>query len=209
MGQRLTFWLFFGFAILMLYLLTVKQDWITDSLAKERAATYALLGQRTAHLVEVRATNMFTATFTNSGALSVTERVVGAGMPAAVSDDAIGSAADTVALWIQERVQTAWLIVFQVVVRLSLAIVWWPLALICLVPFVSDAVARRAVMASNFDHNSPHLFSIAMRYMLLALVALPIMLLVPYAMPPHLMPIVIFTIALAIWLVVVNFTKRA
>lgn len=211
MAQRIGFWFVLVVALLFGYFVSVKQEWITGSIAQERASSYALLGKDTARMVEVRALNMFTTLFTNTGAVDVSKRLLTTGdAPSdSTSADPFVDSSNQVLDWMAERVKTVWLVAYQFLFRISVAMVWWPLSLLCVVPFLADAVARRAVMASSFDHNSPHLFSMALRGMLAAVVLVPILLLLPYSMPPYGIPLLILVASIAFWIVVVNFTKRA
>lgn len=206
MQQKLSFWFFLILIVCITYLSLVKEQWIADSLAKERISSYAMLGESSARFAEVRAYNAFTKIFTNTGIVDTTYEIVT--FRSTDESTAIDKAGGTVLAWFEGRVRTVWLLAFQFMTRISTALMWWPFAILCLTPFLVDALVRRSVNANSFGHTSPHLQAIASRLILVAAVCFPMLLFAPFALPAAFMPGLILILSACMWSSIAHFAKR-
>jgi len=205
-GSKAGFWFFLILSLLVAYLMLVKEPWLVKSMEEERQSNYSLLGYDNAKLAEVRAHNLFTQWFVNSGITTGSFDLL---VPKQAAADQLEHKADPAFEWIEGRVRSIWLVVYQVMTRISTALIWWPFAVLTLIPFVIDAFVRRAIKAHTFDHASPHLQSIGMRAFIVALFGYPLLLFAPFAIPAALLPLLLFAVSGALWFAISHFVKRA
>lgn len=208
--SRFFFWTFVAFCLFVAYLLVVKEPWLVQSMEKERRGNYALLGAANAKAAEVRAHNAYTSMFINTGLIAKAYDLF---VPTSGPQDAVAAElevkAEPVMSWLETRVRSFFLVMYQILVRGSTALVWWPFLVLTVIPFVVDAMVRRKVKSTSFQYTSPHLHAFGARGFVLLLLGYPVMLLLPVAIPAPLLPAMIFLIAGAIWFAISHFTKRA
>lgn len=203
---KASFWFFLLLTLLAMYLLLVKESALRTALAQERVDTYDLVGELSARTAEVRAHNLFTEWFVNSGATSASFNLL---IPKKVGGSELDQRADPVFVWIEGRVRSIWLVIYQLMMRISNAALWWPFIILTTIPFVVDAMVKRRIKANTFDHTSPHVQSLAVKALVFALFGYPVLLLVPVAIPAEALPMLIFVVAGALSFAISHFVKRA
>lgn len=204
--SKSSFWFFLLLTLLAAYLLLVKADTLERAMAAERADTYELVGELNARTAEVRAHNLFTEWFVNSGATEASFNLL---IPKKIGASDLDQKADPVFVWIEGRVRATWLVIYQLMMRVSNAVLWWPFIVLTTVPFVVDAMVKRRIKANTFDHASPHVQSLAVRSLFVALFGYPLLLLAPIALPAEALPVLIFLVAGALSFAISHFVKRA
>lgn len=205
--QQTQFWLFLVLGLLVAYVMLVKVPWLEANIQKERESTYTLLGQADAHKAEARADSLYTQWFIDTGAVAKSFELL---IPKKVGSPApeMEQQADPVFRWIESRIRAGWLLLYQLMVRASNTLVWWPFAVLVLPPFIIDAFVKRRIKVNTFDYTSPHLQSLGMRTFLLVLLGYPFLLLAPFVIPAALLPLLIVVVAAATWFSVSHFVKR-
>jgi hypothetical protein len=138
----------------------------------------------------------------SSGAISATTSTIPpAPDPAAAAEKQINA-------WLNQRMRVIWTVVFFTILRASYALLWWPFAVLAVVPVLVDAIASRKVRANSFALTSPQLQGLAMRILPLLLVAYFLLAFLPFYESPMTVPIGIVLSAPLFWLSVVEFAKR-
>lgn len=208
-ARGLQFWNFTVFVLIVGFLLVVKDTWLEQGLEQERQGIYELLGPAKAEATEVRVHNRYTRWFVETGIIEKSFMLVSPPQQEGTQIEEIDQKINPVFIWMEGRLRAFWLVVFQVMYRLAVTLMWWPFFVLTAVPFIVDALVRRKIKANTFDHTSPTLQALGVRAVALLVIAYPFMLLAPFALPPQLMPIMIFLSAAAVWFSVSHFVKRA
>ena len=208
-ARGLQFWIFTVFVLIVGFLLVVKDTWLEQGLEQERQGIYELLGPAKAETTEVRVHNRYTRWFVETGIIEKSFMLVSPPQQEGTQIEEIDQKLNPVFIWMEGRLRAFWLVVFQVMYRLAVTLMWWPFFVLTAVPFIVDALVRWKIKANTFDHTSPTLQALGVRAVALLVIAYPFMLLAPFALPPQLMPIMIFLSAAAVWFSVSHFVKRA
>jgi hypothetical protein len=110
--------------------------------------------------------------------------------------------------FIQSRLDVLWDTVYQMIKRLIMAWVWWPLLAVTLMPFAIDGLIRRKISQTNFDYPSPMAHRYSLYGMLGAVYLLFMGLTLPFPVPPQAIPVGIFMVAAALNGFLANTQKR-
>jgi hypothetical protein len=110
--------------------------------------------------------------------------------------------------FIQSRLDVLWETVYQMIKRLIMAWIWWPLLAVTLVPFAIDGLIRRKISQTNFDYPSPMAHRYSLYVMLGAVYLLFMGLMLPFPVPPQAIPVGIFMVAAALNVFLANTQKR-
>lgn len=197
---------FGGFLYLAIVLILVDQQWVMSTMNRERRAQVEFMGEDRAMSVQINAENAFTKAVVNTGILNGS--ISAFDKKSTAESGATPSALDKTVKFIQTRLQAFWTMVFQVFLRIYYMTVWWPIALMVMIPTVIDAIARRRAAQYTFAATSPHLQGIALRAIPTILLIYAILLFAPFYIPPTITPfIVLLTIGL-IWFTLAHFAKR-
>ena len=208
-ASGMQFWIFATIAVIVGFLLVVKDSWLEQGLEQERQGIYELLGPAKAEAVEIRVHNRYSRWFVETGILEKSFLIASPPEQQGTEIEEIDQQLNPIFTWMEGRLRAFWLVVFQIMYRLAVTLMWWPFLVLTTVPFVVDAFSRRMIKANTFDHASPTLQALGVRAVALVIIAYPFMLLAPFALPPQLMPFMIFLSAGAVWFSISHFVKRA
>lgn len=208
-ASGLQFWIFVIIVLILGFLLVVKDTWLEEGLEQERQGIYELLGPAKAEATEIRVHNRYSRWFVETSLIEKSFMLVSPPQQEGTQIEEIDQQLNPVFTWLQGRLRAFWLVVFQIMYRLAVTLMWWPFFVLTAVPFVVDAFSRRKIKANTFDHASPTLQALGVRAVALLIIAYPFLLLAPFALPPQLMPFMIFLSAGAIWFSISHFVKRA
>ena len=190
------------------YALVVKETWLLQTLQQERVAQHQFLGEEYASYSDVRAQNLFTRVFVNSGVMKNSFATMLPTEQQRANARGMENVGHNVFPWVEQRIRTWWTMVFQVFVRLSYAMMWWPFLVLALVPFVVDAWITRRVKSTTFALTSPHIQGIAIRALPVLVIGYFLLMFAPFYIPPSSAPVLIFVTCALLWFGVTHFVKR-
>lgn len=200
--------LFVALLHLIAYVVFIKPTWIQEIATREQAAMASLVGDKSAHATQQRATNTFTEWFVNSGVRDTSYRMFLPSAEHRAKDDPLKFFGSGLWPWVEARLDAFWWLVYQVCLRVSSFITWSPLILLSLAPFLIDAMVVRRIKQQGFAMTSPHLQAFAV-VCLLGMVLLGFLLtFAPIYMPPALVPLSMLLASAACWMAVGQFVKR-
>ncbi len=209
------FILFIISAIMIVGLLTallIDEKTVQALVKQERADNYAFLGQ-SAQIAEDRAMQWYTAVFIKTGVTQFTFDVVEPGRHKPATDGQPGSKADQASsrltAWWQQRMRVLWSIAFQFLVRLSNLMIWIPLLMLIMLPSVVDAFVVRKIKGTNFSLASPHMQLLGTKAMVALVVVYLLLQMAPVVLHPAWAPIAMALFAMATWIGITFFAKRA
>jgi len=202
------FWIVTGMTAITLFLLVVQETWLEDGLSHERQGMVEWLGPDKADAAHARAFDVYQRWCVDSGFVENSFAMF-LPTPSRQQEMFAGGQVDAVFTWMEGRLRAFWLVVFQMIYRICLTLMWWPLMVLSLVPFLVDALVRRKIKADNFDHASPTLQALGSRSLLLMPVIYLCLLLAPFALPASLVPLLVVAASAAIWFALSHFVKRA
>lgn len=203
------FWRLLFFASLLyvgLVLVLIKQDWVVETMTKERRAQIEFMGPEKAMAIHIRAENAFTEYVVNSGLMASSFGLNSASDPTA--SDPGAKALNPVINFIDSRLRAFWTMVYQLYLRVSYMLAWWPILAMAMIPTIIDALARRRAAQYTFAITSPHLQGIALRAIPTILLTYAIFLFAPFYIPPALAPYIIVLTAGLTWFAMAHFAKR-
>ena len=197
------------FALGVLYLVICDPVWVEKQIVAERKSQKAVLGRDVYDEAMGRANHWFLSAFVRTGAVAQTRLDGSVDAPELIDSVDIGSGIDVAQSWLRTRVQLAWHMLWQLLVRVSILVMWIPYAPLVIVPAVVDALVVRKIKAQNFGLTSPHKYRIA-HYLLRAMPFLCIMVLfAPFRVPPDVIPVMMLLVGIACWFALTQFAKRA
>lgn len=190
------------------YAVLVQESWLQSTLTREQASHYAFLGEDQARYAETRASNTFNRWFVNSGVMSHSFQALVPTPEQRANSKGIENLGSQIFPWMEKRIRAWWTLVYQVLLRFSNAMLWWPFFVLAAVPFFIDALVVRRVKATTFGLTSPHLQGIAARSIPIILLGYFLVMFAPVFIHPAWVPAVIFVTSAALWMGVSQFVKR-
>lgn len=206
-----TSWKFIGLIVLLhvvLYALFIRPEWIAELTAREARDAQQLLGRESATYAQNRAQDYYTRWFVNTGVQSATYKVFIPSSAEIQSSKGITTLGETLWPFMEERITAGWRLAFQVMVRVSTALMWWPLLLLAALPFLVDAYVERQIKRESFAITSPTAQTVAVRSIALVLVLGFLATFAPFYVPPVAMPFMVVITAASLWLGISQFVKR-
>lgn len=195
----------------VLYMFAIPESWMRTLLARESAAVEATVGPDKAQYAIARSTDYFTKFFVDTGLqaetffIFVPNRAVD---PASATAELEQKADSTIFPWVESRLRTVWTSIFLLFNRISVALLWVPLALLTFTPFLIDAFATRKIKSTSFQITSPHMQGIASRAIPLSIVLYVVALLMPVYISPLWVPFLLVLTSALSWVMVAHFVKR-
>lgn len=209
------FILFIISAIMIIGLMTallVDEKTVQGLVRQERADNYAFLGQ-SAQIAEDRAMRWYSVLFIKTGVTQFTFDVAQPGKHKPTTDgqpeNRADQASDRLTAWWQQRMRVFWSIAFQFFVRLSNLLIWVPLMMLIMLPAVVDAFVVRRIKGTNFSLPSPHMQLFGTRAMVVLTVVYLLLQMAPVVLHPVWAPIAMALFAMATWVGITFFAKRA
>lgn len=190
------------------YAILVQESWLQSTLTREQDAHYAFLGEEHARYAEVRATNVYNRWFVNSGVMAHSFQALIPTAEQRANSRGIENLGSQIFPWVEKRIRAWWTLVYQVLLRFSNAMLWWPFFILCAAPFIVDALVTRRVKATTFGLTSPHLQGIAARAIPIILLGYFLVMFAPIFIHPAWVPGIILVTSAALWLGVSQFVKR-
>lgn len=188
--------------------LFASEGYVTKMLERERQLNYGVLGHGPAGHAESRAHTWYSSGFVDSGLVTGTLRAV----TPEVGSDTTSAAAQTVAPalgYIESRVRTMWLLVYQFLVRISVTLMWWPYGILIFTPVLIDAMTQRRIASTNFSTPSPTMHIMAKSLVWIFFIGAVAIVFAPIPLNPVLTPLLIVLGSGAVWLSMTMFAKSA
>lgn len=195
-------------AYLSLIALFASETYVTGMFERERQMIYSVMGTGPAGHAEARATRWYREAFLDSGIVESSLRIVAAGAESAGNEGAPSVVAKPLR-YIESRLRTMWLLLYQLQLRVSVTIMWWPYVVLIFLPTLIDALTQRRIASTNFSTPSPTMHMMAKSLLWLFLIGSIAVLFAPIPMPPILTPIMAFFGACAMWISMTMFAKSA
>lgn len=202
------FYLLLFFCAVIGLALFIKEQWLLQNIESERNSNYAFLGEEKARFAEERAKSFFDRWIIQTGTMQTSFETFIPNQQQTRQSQGLETLGNQVFPWAEQRLRAWWTLVYHAMIRASTALVWWPLLVLTLIPFLVDAFVVRAAKASSFGLTSPHIQGIAMRVIPLVGIGFVLMMFVPIVVHPIFVPLGIFVVAAMCWLTISQFVKR-
>ena len=174
--------------------IVVGDTWVKQSMEGENLMLISEMGAAQTTQIHERAIRWYTDLFVKNGVVENTFRGL---VPADADDKPLpgpsAQAGKLVFSWAKDRIQVFWTLVYQALLRLSLAVTWIPVGLCLIVPAMIDGYSRRKIKQSNFDIASPDRFGFAVLAMQLMIAGYILVMFLPFPLPPF-APLVCFAL---------------
>lgn len=197
----------------MTSLVLIRYRYVDGMIERERTANYAFLGRATAKAVENRAEVWYQKMFVDTKLVQATMSTTGGNDINIKSDNrAVNDAkkaGSTILEWWDERIRVIWAATYQLLMRISMLLLWLPLAILAIIPVVVDSVVSRRIKATSFALTSPHMQMLGSRSIFWICFAYFVLMLVPIMLHPIMAPLVIGLVSGCMWLGISQFAKRA
>lgn len=211
--MREKIWVFALMAMLLTGLLTsllIPERYVLGMIDAERHSNYAFLGYESARNTEARAERWFDTLFVRTGVMDASYRAT---VPESEEDPeelkAFAGILQRGLEWVQGRMRVLWASSFQFMVRISVAMMWIPLTILVVVPFMVDSLVSRKIKSSSFAITSPHLQQIGARSIFWLTLGYLLLQLLPMKLHPMWTPLYIGLVSAGMWLGISQFAKRA
>ncbi len=196
-----------GIICVIRYFVLAREPWVVEQMQQEQANARALIGAQRANVAIARATRWYQGAFIDSGVQAESFHLL---VPTQAEREATGRPEAGAPMWkfVEDRIRVLWTVVYQALLRVSLAMTWLPLILLLGVGFVTDGIVTRKIKQSTFDYASPAWH----RYSLLALdaglVLFVLALFAPFAISPVIAPAFFIVAMAATGMLLANVQKR-
>jgi hypothetical protein len=185
------------------------EQWVMRVIERERQFNHGFYPKPTAEAIEYRASDWYQRAFVDTGVQSSTfamfTRESGPGI-AASPFDGTGMA---LYAWYEGRVRAFWAVIFQATLRLSQLVLWLPILVVCLFPWVVDGLMARKIRQHTYRHSSHLQHHYALLGISIILLLAMAMVIAPIPMPPVAIPVAILTIGVLVQRMLANYVKRA
>jgi hypothetical protein len=171
--------------------------------AQEMHLLKSELGEEAAELMQGWVEKWFKAAFLDTGLVAASERYFEKGKDPRDPFDDKGFGA-----WVQKRTGVLWQGVRYGMYRWGMLVLWLPLIFVAVVPVSLDAASQRNIHKYEFSHSSPIKHKNSLRIMRYVMVLILIMPLMPFALPPLIIPAGMLGWMMAWWYFWANMQKR-
>lgn len=188
----------------------VSEDYINRALEREQQFNEGFYSTEISQAAQARAERWYTALFIDTGVVQTSfDTTLPTRDDTARSPAVLRTFGGEIFRWWEGRLRSLWAIIWQVFLRVSHLLIWWPYAIILATPWVVDGWVSRKVNQHNFRLSSPIQNSAAV-FVIEAVVFVGVAaLLLPVAIHPMAVPAAIIAVAVAANRLLANFMKRA
>jgi hypothetical protein len=176
----------------------VSDDWLRSVQRAEEARVLRFLGPSKAAEVRTAADRAFDALFVRTGIQATVRHYfipTEAERRHSIGLQEVGR--ENLFPFLAGRLQVLWDSVSQTLRRLFLLLAWWPFLVAAVLPFAVDGRVRRQIKQSNFDYSSPLAHRLCLVAILGTVYLLLIGLILPFPVPPEVIPGALAFIAVA------------
>ncbi|WP_440986296.1 DUF4400 domain-containing protein (plasmid) [Xanthomonas sontii] len=196
----------------LLYLAVIalfaSEAYVARMLERERQMIYSLMGKNAAGNAEARASAWYRSAVLDTGVAATMLRFVSPD-PGGDTKSGAARALGGPLRYLEGRVRTMWLLLYQLLVRLSVTLMWWPYVVVIFLPTLVDALTQRRIASTNFSTPSPTMHMFAKGLLWLFLISSVCVLFAPIPLPPILTPALALLGAAAMWISMTQFAKSA
>jgi hypothetical protein len=188
--------------------LFASEAYVSSMLERERHLMYSVMGQGPAGSAESRASTWYRKAVLDTGIAAASLRLVTPGEGGDTESAGAKALAGPLG-YVEGRVRTMWLLLYQLLVRLSVTLSWWPYLMLIFLPVLIDALTQRRIASTNFSTPSPTMHMFAKGLLWLFLIGSVCILFAPIPLPPILTPAMAMMGAAAMWISMTQFAKSA
>lgn len=187
--------------------LFASERYVAGMLERERQLNYSVMGEGPAGHAEARASSWYRSVFIESGVVEASLRAVTPKTDGQLSG--VAKALEVPLRYIESRLRTMWLLIFQFQMRVSILVMWWPYVFLIFIPVLIDGIVQRRISATNFSTPSPTMHIMAKGMLWIFLIGSIGTLFAPFPTPPIITPVMICLGAAAMWISMTMFAKSA
>ncbi len=199
--------IYFVCTALLLTISFSTPDYVINVMAKEGVKIENNFGAHTLKLVDARSLRTYDETFIQSGAYAAVFHLI---IPTR-TEQKLGYSekiSKGILLWVQDRVNLLFILLFLLVHRFHLILMLAPSASFILFASMMTGVYIRKIKQGNFAFASPTVHRYAIGILTVFLTVLPFVLLLPVAISPSFYSIAFICISIMIQAIISNVAKR-
>ncbi len=203
---RLVFILFVWLLQACVIAIAVNAGWVEKQLSQEKAHVEAYLGNETAIYLSSETSGLYKKLFLDTHIVSGTYKrlIPDKNKP----QHGMEGLAPWLFIWIEERLDAFWWLVYQGIYRLLVIVQWLPYLLALIMAAFVDGLVDRQVKISEYGYANPVRYQIARRSLII-LMSVPLLYLsFPLNIHPMVIPAWVCCIALTIMVFVANAQQR-
>lgn len=196
--------------ILEVLLLAVfsSPNYILKVMAIEGVSIEDALGPETLRRIDADASEAFSSLFVDSGVYAGVWYTFVPTPDERTASEGIETMASGLFSWVDDRLTTCMILLFQVVERLELMKLWLPFSFFVVLGACYTGMTLRHIKQGNFAFASPSVHRLSLRIILVMLTLLPIFLMLPLPLSPYIYPIMYSITAFMIQAIIANVAKR-
>lgn len=195
-------------AEIILIVLLFPGDWATASVEKEMAAIEEFLGEEAYTDIDKRATGWHYEVFIESGFENGLYNMFLPTEEQIENSRGMERVGETWFAFLEGRIQVLLTILYQTMLRLSMAATWAPYFLCLIIPSVFDGFMSRLIKINNFDYPSPMLHRYSLKAITVTCVGMPMIFMLPIPIPPWFVPTALLIASACSGVAVANFYKK-
>ena len=163
-NSRLLIWIAILFMQLLFILIAVPSDLVQKAVNQEESYLKQYFGESSANKIKRKALGYYTATFQNTGVIDESYAFF---LP---SDEALNNSKGIETLGVREgwwdtfrnRLESFWLMVYFMFLRLYTIMVWWPLMMVFIVAATYDGLVTRKIKLLGFESTAAPVYGLAL-----------------------------------------------
>lgn len=197
------------FAIeLCVIMLLVPGQWTEQVIESEANLTKRSLGQSSVVWIHDKASLWYTHLVENTDILGAMHRFLIPSEEQRLASTGIEDMGSGFFVWWDNRIEALGYLIYQVLVRFALLLMWLPYIAALAIPAVFDGWMTWKIKRTNFDYASPIVHRYSTRGITTAIFGLLVVFFLPIAIDPIIVPVVLMLIAVLLGLSAGNLQKR-
>jgi hypothetical protein len=207
-GAGWKLWLAIAMLYLLLYGVLVGDKWMTRAINTEQAQVTRFLGAPATDTAYERARRWYRHMFLDTGMVKNSFSLFIPTEAQKKASRGMETLGEHQFRWFDGRLRVFWSMVYQALVRVSVYLLWWPIALILLGAAFMDGMIRRRIKMVAFGEMYPERFGVSLLVMKLGLYVMLVLTFAPFTVPVWLAPGFLALAVLATGVLVANTHKH-
>lgn len=197
------------FAIeLCVIMLLVPGQWTEQVIENEARLTRQSLGQSSVVWIHDKASAWYTHLVEDTDILGAMHRFLIPSEEQRLASTGMQDMGSAFFAWWADRIEALGYLIYQVLVRFALLVMWLPYIAALAIPAIFDGWMTWKIKRTNFDYASPVVHRYSMRGVYTATFGLFVVFFLPISIDPIIVPIVLMAITVLLGLSIGNLQKR-
>ena len=195
-------WAILFCSVLGVIFLILPASSMKEVYVQERQIVKSQLGEETLERIEQKSSAWFKRAIVDTGVLAGSYSLCERRVKDRFDDRGFGG-------WFGNRLDVVWIAVRQMFFRFGQIYIWFPCVAVFFPPLIFDGYQKRQIRKNQSSNFSPLTYCWAWRSMMFLLLGLTLGPMIPYTLPPMIVPVWIGLLGAALWFWLAFMPKRS